>query len=118
MSSISDIISSAAATNPVIGNAVATEDAEAQILASAAPGSSATMADNAMTNLIAAANSQAALAPAANYSPSADLQAAMNAAASAGSSGSTPLSIQLASTKANTESSLLNGLGGSFDGGA
>lgn len=115
MSSISDLVSSTAASNPYVGGIVASSSVQAGILDSIDPASPDYGNSDDLTNLIADANSQAALSPAASYKPSSDLTAAMNAAASKASSGSTPLSVGLATARAGTESSLIDGLGGALD---
>jgi hypothetical protein len=111
MSSINDIISSTAATNPTVGSALSAGTMQAELL-STLNGSSS---DNSLFSLIAAANSEAALAPAALYTPSSELTAAMNASNSASTSPFETPAITDATTTAGMESQLLEGLGGSFN---
>lgn len=114
MSSINDTISSTAAASPFVGGVVASASVQSGILSTL--NQSSTSQSAGLTGLIAAANSAASLAPAANYTPSADLMAAITAASKASTSTSGGALIQAVTSQANTASALLNGLGGSFSG--
>jgi len=114
MSSINDTISSTAAANPFVGGIVASASVQSGILSTL--NQSPTLSPAGLTGLIATANSAASLAPAANYTPSADLTAAINAASKASTAPFTTPAVQAATLEAGTESALLAGLGGSFNG--
>jgi len=113
MPSINDIVSSTAASNPLVGGIVASAAVQAGILSTVNGASTST--STGLTSLIAAANSAAALSPAATYTPSSDLAAALTAASS---TSTLPFAIPIvqATQQAGTESSLLDGLGSGFNG--
>ncbi len=79
MTSINDIISSIAASNPYVGSIVAGANTQANLLAALNPADTTESSDSLM-NLLAAANSEAANTPAAVFTPSAALTAAQAAA--------------------------------------
>src|SRR3569833_482446 len=112
MSSITDIISSAAASNPLVGGVVAGASVESGILATLSP-STSTGSD--LTSLVAAANSAAALSPAATHTPSSDLADAITAASAAAVSPFQSPAVLAITSEAGTAAALLNGLGASFD---
>jgi len=116
MSSINDIISSTAASNSLVGGIVASASVQAGILSTLS--GTSTFASAGLTSLIAAANSAAALSPAATYTPSTALAAAINAASSTSTSPFITPAVQAVSLEAGTESALLQGLGASFNGNA
>jgi len=113
MPSINDIVSSTAASNPLVGGIVASAAVQAGILSTVNGASTST--STGLTSLIAAANSAAALSPAATYTPSSDLAAALTAASS---TSTLPFVIPIvqATQQAGTESSLLDSLGSGFNG--
>jgi hypothetical protein len=112
MSSINDTISSVAATNPYVGGKIASASTESSLIAGLNAGSGIGPSDPGFQDLLVAANSLAALNPAAVFTPSADLTTANQAATATGQQSGFGVTADPIFTE---QSALISSLGGQFD---